>query len=351
MLRLSAPVLRLQVRTRCDAPNFHNDFVSGVGINALTLLAPLRDYGHAKGFHLLYEEAKGAPDAVEATEAKRARKANEAKKAKEVVEAKEAGQPKQAKEVVEAKEAEQPKQPKQEGAVAEGEGAGKLKGAETTAGEEVMAGGSASEGMMTAATAAPTPPLLPPLPTPVKTVAARWCPPAAGDGLRPQPLSVSRARRTAKSTGTPQRLAPADANAGERLRPEAIDAAGFGHEHYARRGATRRYDYTLGKAIVFGSGFRHSTEPGRAAAGTSPHVYLCFTFGSDMPEHWPLIAQTVDGDQSRVIAPPGGDGAVALSRLGRRLRDEHEASDTAEGGVAKASRQSSLNESAIIDGQ
>ena len=167
-------------------------------------------------------------------------------------------------------------------------------------------------------------------------VAARWCPPAADNGPRPQPLSVSRARRSAQSTGAPQRLAPADAHAGKRMRPEAIDAAGFGHEPYAPRAATRRYEYAFGKALVFGSGFRHSTEPGRAAAGTSLHAYLCFTFGSDMPEHWPLVAQTVDGDQSRVIAPPGSDGAVTLSRLGRRLQEE--ARDTVrKGGVAKAS--------------
>ena len=105
------------------------------------------------------------------------------------------------------------------------------------------------------------------------------------------------------------------------MRPEAIDAAGFGHEAMAPRGDTgvRRYTYTFGKALVFGSGFRHSTEPGRAAAGASPHAYLCFTFGSDMPEHWPLIAQTVDGDQSRVIAPPGGDGGCALKASRKAL--------------------------------
>ena len=280
-------LLARQVRTRCDEPNFHYDFVAGAGTNALTLLAPLQDYGRAKGFHLLYEEATDARESAEA-----------------------------------------------DGDAAEAEGGRASKAAKTTAGEGRMAGGSAGEGTMTMAVAAAAPiPLL----TPATTVAARWCPPAAATGSRPQPLSVSRARRTAKSTRTPQRLVPTDAHAGKRIRPEAIEAAGFGHEPFVPRGATRRYEYARGKAIVFGSGFRHSTEPGRAAAGASPHAYLCFTFGTDLPEHWPHIAQTVDGDQSRVIAPPGGDGAVALSRLGRRLHEE--ASDAVrERGAAKSSR-------------
>ena len=72
------------------------DFVAGVGTNALTLLAPLRDYGCAKGFHLLYEEAaeEGAAEV---------------------------------------------------GAAAEAEVAGRSKAAETPAGEGIMAGGSAGE--------------------------------------------------------------------------------------------------------------------------------------------------------------------------------------------------------------
>lgn len=79
------------------------------------------------------------------------------------------------------------------------------------------------------------------------------------------------------------------------------------------------YQYKAGRAIVFGASFRHSTEPG-CAADDEPHAYLCFTFGSDRPEHWPLISQTIDGDQSRVLARP--DGALVLSRLGRRLAEE-----------------------------
>ena len=82
---------------------------------------------------------------------------------------------------------------------------------------------------------------------------------------------------------------------------------------------TRRYVYRRGKAIVFGASFRHSTEPG-ATTGGIPRAYLCFTFGTDRPEHWPLISQTIDS-QSRVLARP--DGALVRSSLGIRLDRDH----------------------------
>jgi hypothetical protein len=85
----------------------------------------------------------------------------------------------------------------------------------------------------------------------------------------------------------------------------------------AAQSPTRRYVYRLGRAIVFGASFRHSTEPGGAASADAPRVYLCFTFGTDRPEHWPLISQTIDS-QSRVLARP--DGALVLSALGERLK-------------------------------
>ena len=78
----------------------------------------------------------------------------------------------------------------------------------------------------------------------------------------------------------------------------------------------RRVDYRFGKAVVFAAGFKHSTEPGRSA-GEAPHAYLCFTFGTDRQEHWPLIAQTVDCDHLRLMGRP--DGQVVTSSLGRQL--------------------------------
>jgi len=86
----------------------------------------------------------------------------------------------------------------------------------------------------------------------------------------------------------------------------------------------RRYRYRLGQAIVFGSAFAHSTEPGTAAAGQGAHAYLCFAFGSNRAEHWPIIAETVDGNQARQISrpsQPGGATLLTLSKLGRKLEE------------------------------
>ena len=41
--------------------------------------------------------------------------------------------------------------------------------------------------------------------------------------------------------------------------------------YHAAAGGTQRYVYRKGKAIVFGSGFHHSTEPGESQAG-EPHT-------------------------------------------------------------------------------
>ena len=137
----------------------------------------------------------------------------------------------------------------------------------------------------------------------------------------------------------------------------------------------RQYRYRLGEAIVFGASFYHSTEPGVAAleptdpnykrdpasqpladstAATSQqggsthtlegtndamppalegtkdampparraHAYLCFSFGSDEPDHWGPISETVDGQQSRQISRPGqpnGANNLSLSKLGLRI--------------------------------
>jgi len=55
-------------------------------------------------------------------------------------------------------------------------------------------------------------------------------------------------------------------------------------------GEVHTYTYTNGEAIVFGSEFWHSTEPGESE---EPITFLVFTFGTDRPELWPYIARTV----------------------------------------------------------
>ena len=75
-------------------------------------------------------------------------------------------------------------------------------------------------------------------------------------------------------------------------------------EDIAQGAGVHRYIYRKGEAIVFGSHFSHSTEPGRPAAD-APQVYLCFTFGSDKAEHWPSVFASC-GYQARVLAGPDG---------------------------------------------
>ena len=68
-------------------------------------------------------------------------------------------------------------------------------------------------------------------------------------------------------------------------------------------------------AVVFGSGFHHSTEPGCGVDG-EVHGYLCFTFGTDEEEAWPEIGKTLD-TQSRVVVHPNGE--LMLSQLGEGI--------------------------------
>ena len=80
-----------------------------------------------------------------------------------------------------------------------------------------------------------------------------------------------------------------------------------------------QYKYEHGKAIVFGAGFRHSTEPGRAASSAEPHAFLCLTFGTDRLDKWPEIANRGLRDQSRLLTRP--DGSVEETGLGEQAPD------------------------------
>ena len=98
----------------------------------------------------------------------------------------------------------------------------------------------------------------------------------------------------------------------------AVDSVGEVKGGVEGQADITRYRYKCGKAICFGSSFVHSTEPGesRQEGGRAPHVYLCFTFGSDKPEHWPAIAAAVDGKQSRMLMR--ADGSFAMSTWAAR---------------------------------
>ena len=124
----------------------------------------------------------------------------------------------------------------------------------------------------------------------------------------------------------------------------------------------RRYRYRLGEAIAFGAGFVHSTEPGSAAAlpaettaqAAKPefvsvgndssnalrraHAYLCFTFGSNHPDRWASIAETIDGQQSRQISRPAqldGGQRLSLSKLGLRIEAGTADQEAGEGSIGR----------------
>ena len=63
---------------------------------------------------------------------------------------------------------------------------------------------------------------------------------------------------------------------------EGYDTADFQLLYKDCAGVVHQYRYEEGEAILFGSHFMHSTEPGAARRGAAaPHAFLCFTFGSD----------------------------------------------------------------------
>ena len=68
------------------------------------------------------------------------------------------------------------------------------------------------------------------------------------------------------------------------------------------RGSIRKYTYRTNRAIVFGSGFVHSTDLGSAE---SPSVLLSLTFGTDKMEHWGEVSKSVVS-QSRLFRLPCG---------------------------------------------
>jgi len=95
-------------------------------------------------------------------------------------------------------------------------------------------------------------------------------------------------------------------------------------------GAIHQYRYNEGEAILFGSHFMHSTEPGCAVGGAAaPHVFLCFTFGCDDIDFYEKYIAPTRGYQSRMLVAANGE--VRLTEIGQYLADADyaEAADTA----------------------
>ena len=103
---------------------------------------------------------------------------------------------------------------------------------------------------------------------------------------------------------------------------EGYDTADFQLLYKDCAGVVHQYRYEEGEAILFGSHFMHSTEPGAARRGAAaPHAFLCFTFGSDdlgfYEEH---VAPTISGYQSRILV--AADGSVRLTEIGEYLEKD-----------------------------
>ena len=67
-------------------------------------------------------------------------------------------------------------------------------------------------------------------------------------------------------------------------------------------GKDRKYKYEVGKGIVFGSDFIHSTDKG---ISTSPSVLLSMTFGTDKMNLWEPISKTALYQVNLVRLPNG----------------------------------------------
>lgn len=86
------------------------------------------------------------------------------------------------------------------------------------------------------------------------------------------------------------------------LTPITNNSDEFGLLYKRCDGSVAVYPYRLGKALIFGDQFLHSTQPGSSLL---PVALLSFTFGTDRMEHWPRIAVTA-AHQGNLIRLPDG---------------------------------------------
>ena len=63
-----------------------------------------------------------------------------------------------------------------------------------------------------------------------------------------------------------------------------------------------KYKYEIGKGILFGSDFKHSTEAGKSSNAS---ILLCFQFGTDLPEYNEAIYDAMGSQTPLMILPDG----------------------------------------------
>jgi len=63
-----------------------------------------------------------------------------------------------------------------------------------------------------------------------------------------------------------------------------------------------KYKYEIGKGIIFGSNFYHSTEAG---ASSNSSILLCYQFGTDLPEYNRAVYEAMGSQTPFMILPDG----------------------------------------------
>tara|TARA_Y100001968_G_scaffold222292_1_gene205071 strand:- start:895 stop:2589 length:1695 start_codon:yes stop_codon:yes gene_type:complete len=63
-----------------------------------------------------------------------------------------------------------------------------------------------------------------------------------------------------------------------------------------------KYKYEIGKGILFGSDFNHSTQPGESS---SPSILLCFQFGTDLAEYNQGVHNAMGAQTPFMLLPDG----------------------------------------------
>lgn len=86
------------------------------------------------------------------------------------------------------------------------------------------------------------------------------------------------------------------------LAPLTANCADMGLSYLTMRGEQREYTYQLGKALLFGDHFYHSTAVGHT---DEPTVFLAMNFGTDRMDNWDQLVATT-GNQGDFYRRPDG---------------------------------------------
>lgn len=86
------------------------------------------------------------------------------------------------------------------------------------------------------------------------------------------------------------------------MAPLTANGSQLGMTYNTIRGETRQHDYEIGKGLVFGPKFLHSTAVGQLDERA---VFLCFNFGTDRMDNWEKIGATT-AQQCDLLRQPDG---------------------------------------------